>query len=187
MTLLQYLNAFRVYSADALILALGVTLVTSLLKKTVLKKCPKKVYVFLPFVLGFIFCAAFRAIVTLSVEPFTSGLTETLEGGFACGCAATLYYVVYEQFFRPASNKAEALPYPVAQLLGGLVPEESVDALAKELTEGGKGKTGNELFGFVLDTLRGYCAQNAGTIAPAEAELYLYARTISEFLTAVSL
>lgn len=184
MTLLQLLSAFRVYSADALILALGITLVTSLLKKTVLKKCPKKVFVFLPFVLGFVFYAAFRAIATMSAEPFTAGLTETFEGGFACGCAATLYYVVYEQFFRsPAAAGPPAL-LPVTPLLRGLVPEERLEEAAQTLTGGCKDKTDGELFSFVLETLRAYATEGDGTLT--EGELYLYAKTISQFLTSVA-
>ena len=49
MTALQFFNAFRTFGADILLLALGVTLFTSLLKKTVMKNCNKKAFVFLPF------------------------------------------------------------------------------------------------------------------------------------------
>lgn len=184
MTLLQTLNAFRVYSADALILALGVTLCCSLLKKTVLKKCPKKIYVFLPFVLGFVFYAAFRAIVTMSAAPFTSGLTETFEGGFACGCAATLYYVVYKQFFRPNASAEPPALLPVTPLLQGLVPEERVEEAAKALTEGYKDKAEGDRFDFVLETLRAFAAAENGALT--EGELYLHAKTVSLFLSAVT-
>ena len=102
MTIFQYLGAFRVFDADVLLLALGVTLVTSLLKKTVFKNASKKLYVILPFVLGAVFYAAYRMLATLSVAPLTETLAQTAEGGFACGCAATLYYVIYEQFVRKA-------------------------------------------------------------------------------------
>lgn len=185
MTLLQTLNAFRVYSADVLILALGVTLGCSLLKKTVLKKCPKKIYVFLPFVLGFVFYAAFRAIVTMSAVPFTSGLTETFEGGFACGCAATLYYVIYKQFFRPNASAEPAAVCPVTPLLQGLVPEERTEEAAKALTEGYKDKAESDRFGFVVETLRAYATEGNGVLT--DGELYLYAKTISQFLTATML
>ena len=100
MSAIQYLSTFRLYGWDVLLLAGGVTLLTSLLKKTVLKNAPKKLFVFLPFALGIVLYAIYRSLVTLSAEPFTTGLAATVEGGFACGCAATLYYVVYEQFFR---------------------------------------------------------------------------------------
>lgn len=184
MTLLQYLSAFRVYSVDALVLALGVSLITSLLKKTVLKKCPKKVFVFLPFLIGFIFYASYRAILTMSAEPFTSGLTETFEGGFACGCAATLYYVVHKQFFRTVSSNTTAEAQgalPVAHLLEGLVSENELPRIAEMLTEGSKEKSGNDLLRFVFETLRGCTAEGELT----EGELLLCAQTVSGFLESV--
>ena len=166
---------------------MGVTLCCSLLKKTVLKKCAKKVYAFLPFLLGLIVYAAYRAILTLSAEPFTGGLTDTFEGGFACGCVATLYYVVYEQFFRttpPAASTQTPAVSPVTPLLQGVVPEEKVEQAAKDICEGSKDKTGDELFCFVLKTLRAYTSENG---AVSEAELMLYAKTLSQFLISVSL
>ena len=54
-------------------------------------------------------------------EELWNGLKEALEGAFACGCAATLYYVVYEQFFRA---KTDGAAEPLAPLLEGFVPEE---------------------------------------------------------------
>lgn len=179
MTIVQYLSAFRVYSMDALVLAFGVCICTSLLKKTVLKKCPKKVFVFLPFVLGFLFYAAFRAALTQSIAPFTEELNGTLEGGFACGCAATLYYVVYEQFFRTPASSAGGETYPVAALLSGVVPEEQIPAAAKRLTEGSAHVQKEDLFHFALETLRGYVS---GDNPSSEAELTVYAATVAEFL-----
>ena len=108
MSAIQYLSAFRLYGWDVLLLAGAVSLLTALLKKTVLQNAPKKVYVFLPFALGILLYAVWRALVTLSAEPFTTGLAATLEGGFGCGCAATLYYVIYEQFIRKKKTDAES-------------------------------------------------------------------------------
>ena len=62
MSAIQYLSAFRTFGADVLALALGVTLVTSLFKKTVFKNRSKKLFVFLPFALGLVFYAVYRAI-----------------------------------------------------------------------------------------------------------------------------
>ena len=108
MSAIQYLSAFRLYGWDVLLLAGVVSLLTTLLKKTVFEGAPKKLFVFLPFAIGIVLYAVYRAIVTLSVQPFTSDFTMTLEGGFACGCAATLYYVIYEQFFRKADSSDDA-------------------------------------------------------------------------------
>ena len=91
MSAIQYLSAFRTFGADVLALALGVTLVTSLFKKTVFKNRSKKLFVFLPFALGLVFYAVYRAIAARSAIPFTEELFRTCEGSFACSCAATLY------------------------------------------------------------------------------------------------
>ena len=95
MDTIKYLSVFRAYGVDVLLLALGVTLLTSLLKKTVMKNCPKKVFVFLPFAIGIVFYAVYRALATLSAVPCTIELAKSGSGGFSCGCSATLYYCIY--------------------------------------------------------------------------------------------
>ena len=205
MSAIQYLSTFRLYGWDVLLLAGGVTLLTSLLKKTVLKNVPKKLFVFLPFALGIVLYAIYRALVTLSAEPFTTGLAATVEGGFACGCAATLYYVVYEQFFRKRptadtgaadgagesetpdtgaaddadTDMGESIP-PVAPLLEGFVPEETRHAVARSLTEGARGKTGDALRTFVRETL--FSAAPAAT----EAELLALTELVAAYLSSLS-
>lgn len=205
MSAIQYLSTFRLYGWDVLLLAGGVTLLTSLLKKTVLKNAPKKLFVFLPFALGIVLYAIYRALVTLSAEPFTTGLAATVEGGFACGCAATLYYVVYEQFFRkrptadtgaadgagesetPDTGAADdadtdmgvSIP-PVAPLLEGFVPEETRHTVARSLTEGARGKTGDALRTFVRETL--FSAAPAAT----EAELLALTELVAAYLSSLS-
>ena len=205
MSAIQYLGTFRLYGWDVLLLAGGVTLLTSLLKKTVLKNAPKKLFVFLPFALGIVLYAIYRALVTLSAEPFTTGLAATVEGGFACGCAATLYYVVYEQFFRKRptadtgaadgagesetpdtgaaddadTDMGEVIP-PVAPLLEGFVPEETRHAVARSLTEGARGKTGDALRTFVRETL--FSAAPAAT----EAELLALTELVAAYLSSLS-
>lgn len=205
MSAIQYLSTFRLYGWDVLLLAGGVTLLTSLLKKTVLKNAPKKLFVFLPFALGIVLYAIYRALVTLSAESFTTGLAATVEGGFACGCAATLYYVVYEQFFRKRptadtgaadgagesdtpdtgaaddadTDMGEVIP-PVAPLLEGFVPEETRHAVARSLTEGARGKTGDALRTFVRETL--FSAAPAAT----EAELLALTELVAAYLSSLS-
>lgn len=205
MSAIQYLSTFRLYGWDVLLLAGGVTLLTSLLKKTVLKNAPKKLFVFLPFALGIVLYAIYRALVTLSAEPFTTGLAATVEGGFACGCAATLYYVVYEQFFRKRptadtgaadgagesetpdtgaaddadTDMGESIP-PVAPLLEGFVPEETRHTVARSLTEGARGKTGDALRTFVRETL--FSAAPAAT----EAELLALTELVAAYLSSLS-
>lgn len=197
MSAIQYLSTFRLYGWDVLLLAGGVSLLTALLKKTVLKNASKKLYVILPFALGIVLYAVYRALVTLSAAPFTAELAATLEGGFACGCAATLYYVVYEQFFRKkADGQAEdtgtaddggsqdadagGAASPVAPLLEGYVPEETRAEVAQALYEGARGKTGDVLRTFVRETL--FSAAPAAT----EAELIALTELIAAYLASLT-
>lgn len=246
MSAIQYLSTFRLYGWDVLLLAGAVTLLTALLKKTVLKNASRKLYVFLPFAIGILLYAAYRGLVTLSPLPFTTDLAATIEGGFGCGCAATLYYVIYEQFFRkretneqssdnqssdtdtaddadgaqsdPDSDAAEntsatdgegnppdtdtsdtgtsgaqdtdgsdgqasdtGTPItPVAPLLEGYVPEETRLAVAKTLTEGARGKTGDALRTFVRETLI------SAAPAASEAELAVLTELVAAYLASLT-
>ena len=175
MTIVQYLSAFRLYGADVLLIALGVSACTSLLKKTVLKNRAKKLCVFAPFVLGTVFYAVFRAIATKSAAPFTADFAETLEGGFACGCAATLYYVIYEQFFRNKTDGATAVLTP---LLEGIVPDEHVEELARILLAECKQTTQEERARFVQETLSRY------DCPLGENERAVYCNLVASYLAA---
>lgn len=177
MTAIGYFNAFRAFGADVLLLALGVTLVTSLLKKTVMKKCPGKAFVFLPFALGAVLYAAYRAVATMSAAPFTEELAQTLEGGFACGCASTLYYVVYKQFFRRADRSGKETSV-LSPLLEGFVPEEALDAAAEELTAGYGALPEEERRGFIRETFAKYALPDL-TEAETEAVILLVERYLS--------
>lgn len=176
MTALQFFNAFRTFGADVLLLALGVTLLTSLLKKTVMKNCNKKAFVFLPFAIGLIVYAAFSALVTLSADPFTKNLTETLEKGFSCGLAATLYYVVYEQFIRAPKSTAE--PDPLRTLLDGLVPEEKLQEAVSALNEKSMDAEKEQLPEIIRETLIPYVSPELSE-AETDAAILIVAKYFS--------
>lgn len=151
MDLIQYLGSLRLYKPDVLCLALGVTLLTSLIKKTLLKNCEKKVYFFLPFAIGFFVYLVYRLLVTMSLSPLSGGFADTLEGGFACGCAATVYYIVYKQFFRAKESEN-----PVYPLLEGLIPDDKRKEAAELLSEAGQELQGEELRAFALSIFAEY-------------------------------
>ena len=170
MTALQFLNAFRTFGADVLLLALGVTLLTSLLKKTVMKNCNKKVFVFLPFAIGLVVYAAFAALVTLSADPFTKDLLLTVEKGFSCGLAATLYYILYEQFFR-APKTAE--PNPLYALLDGIVPDDKKAEAATALLAKSQGADEEQLPELIREALTPYAAPDLDELELSAAVLIL--------------
>lgn len=176
MSALQFFNAFRTFGADVLLLALGVTLLTSLLKKTVMKNCNKKAFVFLPFGIGLIAYAVFASLVSLSADPFTKDLLTTVEKGFSCGLAATLYYVVYEQFFR--SPKGANDRDPLYTLLDGIVPEEKLSGAVEALTEKSAGAEKEQLPEAVRETLILYASPEL-----SEAEISAAVLIVTKYLS----
>ncbi len=180
MTISQYFSAFRLFHADTLLLALGVSLLTSLLKKTVLKRLPHRLYVFLPFVLGVALFTAYRAIGTGGELNFPSELTEILEGGFASGCAATLYYNVYEQFVRKKPNEETVALSPLLPVLRELVTDGRAEEAAAALYEGGKELTGDALTAFLTQGLTEYCTAELSSI-----ERKAYVKVLSELICSV--
>ena len=117
------------------------------------------------------------SVAELSAAPLTSDLAATFEGGFACGCAATLYYVVYEQFLRvkqsaagnaenaaaAAENTGSAENAPtdgarsaeetVRTLLKTFVSAETAEEAAKALSDGYKAMTKEAFGAFVSETI----------------------------------
>lgn len=175
MSALDFFNALKTYGADILLLAAGVCLFTAIIKKTVLKNCPNKVYVFLPFLIGIVLYAIYRAVSTWSVLPFTAELPSTLESGMGCGSAATIYYILYEQFFKKGKTKLSLSP-----VLGGILPEEKCEEASDELLKGMKEHSKEELSVFVKETIIRFAGDEIG-----EAELSASVRAISALLSAL--
>ncbi len=101
--------------------------------------------------MGTLLYACWRAIATGSAIPFTSDIAHTIEGGFACGCAATLYYVIYEQFFRMKKDVSVLTP-----LLQPYLADEALQEAENKLLEGYVGLTEEERLPFVRETLLCY-------------------------------
>lgn len=173
MTVIQILGTLRAFGVDVLLIALGVTLLTSLLKKTLLKEMSGKLFVFLPFALGILLYAVYRMAATWSVAPIAEDILSTFEGGFASGSCATLYYCVYKQFLRGGRSEVS----PLLPILKGFVPEEQAEPLAKALTEGGKGKAEEELEPFVRETVLSFVPD------VSEGDLALAVPLIAKFLS----
>ncbi len=169
------MSAFRFFGADVLLIAFGVTFTVSLLKKTVLKSLPKKAFVFLPFLVGLVYYALWRVLITLSWEPLAGGFAVTLEGGFACGCAATLYYVVYEQFLRKKKVS------PLLPLLGFL-PEDKRETAAQELYQGALKTEREEREEYFRSALPAYCDPPM-----SEEELSEIAKLLADYLLELGL
>ncbi len=169
MTVIELYGTLHRYGVDVLILALGVTLLTSLLKKTVMKSVSKKVFVFLPFGLGILIYALY-SIFTRGGLCFTAdAVTTLLKGGLETGCAATLYYVFYEQFLRGKFVMDPLLP------LLECVPEERRQEASEAIRDAAMGDA---------DAFQGIREQLAQYADPplTEEELSATAELLKEFL-----
>lgn len=134
MTLLQFINALEKYSVDVLALALGVCLATSLIKKAIPSEI-KKYITFIPFLLG---CAAYAIFMFISNNNYNVFSSETAVKGFECGAAATIYYIIYEQFIRGKINLIDITDYKqltVAEILKDFVVETELQNVSNYITK----------------------------------------------------
>ncbi len=150
MTFVQLIGTYRMFGADVLLLACGVTAATSLLKKTVLKSCNKVVFAFLPFVLGTVLYALYRTVSERSLAPISGDFLVTLEGGFGCGCAATLFCAVLKQ----SADEAKAIS-PLLPLLE-FIPEGRRKQAADALYEATAAMTESESCSYFTESLNDY-------------------------------
>ena len=134
MTFIQIIDTFTFYGVDVALLAIATAIITQVLKITLLKKVQKKIVTFLPFTLGTLLYAIYAAVRNLSAVYVVQNYAEILEHGLAIGSLATLLYVLYEQFIRKQSGLSET-EQVVSALIEGFVPDESVEKVAKDLTD----------------------------------------------------
>ena len=130
MSFFQIFATFTFYGVDVTLLAILTSVVTQVIKKTVFKRAQKKLVTFLPFMLGTLFYAVYAAVRNLSLYYILEEYISVLEHGFSVGAAATLFYVLYEQFVRVKSSLSET-ERVISTLIEGYVPTDSVETAAK--------------------------------------------------------
>ena len=169
MTVMELYGILRRCGVDVLFLALGVTFLTSLLKKTVMKSANRKVFVFLPFGLGILIYALYSVIARGTC--FTAeDISDVIGAGFSTGSAATLYYVFYEQFLR-GKTMDPLLPLLVC------IPDEKRAEASEKLRS--LGNTDGEMT--AEEILREYADPPL-----SEEELKLTASLLREYLASIA-
>ncbi len=171
MTIIQFAEVLRRFGVDVLLLALGVTFLTSLLKKTVMKSVSKKVFVFLPFGIGILVYAVYALLARGGLCFTAQEALDILSSGLGCGSAATLYYVFYEQFLRGKFTMDPLLPLLVC------IPENR-RAEAAQRIEAEKDKPDEELTQLVREILAEYADPPL-----SEEELEATALLITEYIS----
>lgn len=134
MSIFQIIDAFAFYGFDVIVLGALTSVTVQILKKTLLKKCNKKVFTFLPFIFGTFFYAAYAAVRHLSLEYLIENYITVMEYGFSVGALSTLTYVCYEQFLQNKTT-VSATEGVIATLIAGYVPSDSVENVAKLIAE----------------------------------------------------
>ena len=127
----EVLKFAEAYGADCVALALAVCALTALFKW----KCPagwKKLFTFLPFVLGIALRIGIEAVRQkgFSMLPYAALVTE----GIRCGGLSTILYVIYEQFLR-RRRKLPATPAELAAMgiLAQRVKENRLASLSAQI------------------------------------------------------
>lgn len=135
LTVIQIIDAFAFYGADVILLAFVTALTVQICKATFLKKINKKLFTFLPFTFGTLFYAVYAAVRNLSFIYLVNEYISIIEHGISVGAAATLLYVLYEQFVREKNGGLSAAEGVISALIEGYVPCERVDSVAKLISE----------------------------------------------------
>ncbi len=180
MTIIQLINTFTFYGIDIVLLAVLTTLTVAIIKKLFFKKASKKLLTFLPFIIGTLFYCAYSAIINSGFSCVVNSLSEHLEKGFGVGAAATILYVVYEQFLR--GDTSAPLPESVAKtILTGYVKSGELDEAAKSAYEA----VANDVTGSALERVRGIISEHADE-STDEREILLLAKTLYDTLTHIN-
>lgn len=134
MTVFEIIDAFTFYGIDVILLAAATSITVQILKSTLLKRLSRKLLTFLPFIIGTLFYATYAAVKNLSLYYLLAEYVSVLEHGISVGALATLLYVLYEQFVRER-NSLSATEGVISTLIAGYVPDDSVEAVAKSISE----------------------------------------------------
>lgn len=133
LTFIEIIDCFTFYGFDVIALALLTAVLTQVIKLTVFKK-RKKLVTFLPFMLGTVLYAVYAAVRNLSLYFIVREYVAILEHGISVGAAATLFYVLYEQFVREKSGLT-ATEKVICTLIEAYVPSDSLENTAKAIAE----------------------------------------------------
>lgn len=131
MTFIEIIDLIAFYGVDVVVLAAATSFITQILKTTLLKKAPNKLYTVLPFIIGIAAYAVYAAICRVSCHAGLDFVT-VLEQGIKTGGVATVVYIVYEQFIRGKTSLA-LTENALAALVADFVAEGEAFAVAAEI------------------------------------------------------
>lgn len=176
MTLIEILDAFSFYGLDIMLLAALTTIVVQILKISILKKCQKKIYTFLPFIVGCLFYGAYTVLYNMDFRILLTQYVDIIEHGFSVGALSTIIYVCYEQFIR-GKQEQSATAGVIATLIEGYVPTDELDNAAERIAEAIEKDVTGEGAVKAADILKDYCGDEVD-----ETNIKLLAKLIIQTL-----
>lgn len=169
------------YGADIAVISVVTCIIVQVLKRTLLKDCPKKVISFLPFVIGTVLYAVFAAVAHLDISYLLTDLPYVCERGMTIGAIATALYVLYEQLIREreSTTMTEGI---IAAMIEGYVPDEKTAEAAKSVADAIESDLTGNGTDIAAQIIKEYAADGVG-----DAELEALSKLIIETLKSLSI
>ena len=120
---------------DVAVLGIATSALTQLLKTTLFKNAPNKLYAFLPVIIGCVLYIIYTMLAHMSFCYAFENFAFVLEKGFSVGAAATVIYVVYEQFTKGKFISRSATVSVIAAIIADVVEEEKLNTVAQNIAE----------------------------------------------------
>ena len=132
MTFFEIIDLITFYGVDVVVLGMATSALTQILKTTILKNAQKKWYTFLPFVIGVIIYVLYAIVSRVNFIYAVENFPVVFEQGIKTGAAATVIYVVYEQFAM-GKTSFSLTENAIATFLEGYVTEGTEIVAAAEI------------------------------------------------------
>lgn len=131
MTFVQIVDMFTYYGVDVVVLAALTCAITQVLKTTLLKNAQKKLYTFLPYIIGIVLYAAYAAASRPDIGYLAANFAAIANKGISVGALATIVYVAYGHLAKggPQAQKTEI----ICLLLTGYIGEDIKEKAAAEI------------------------------------------------------
>lgn len=131
MTYIEIIDFITFYGVDVAVLGILTSALTQILKTTFLKNASNKLYAFLPVIIGTVLYAAYAFI---SHGFCVDNFAYVLEKGFSVGAAATVIYVVYEQF-TCGKLKLPTTVQVVEVMIASCIEAEKLNSVAQKIED----------------------------------------------------
>lgn len=135
MTFFEIIDLFTLYGVDVVVLGIVTCALTQILKTTILKNAPNKLYAFLPVIIGTVLYAAYSILTHLSFEYALENFASLLDKGFSVGAVATIIYVISEQFMKGGSPVKLTDASVIEAMICELVDEEKLNTVAQKIAD----------------------------------------------------